>query len=42
LYTGSRSSGDILWQDSSVQAVYGAAATPRTVLFQGNNITFRL
>jgi polyvinyl alcohol dehydrogenase (cytochrome) len=36
------SSGDILWQDSSVQAVYGAAAVANGVLFQGNNdFTFR-
>jgi polyvinyl alcohol dehydrogenase (cytochrome) len=34
--------GDILWQDSSVQAVYGAAAIANGVLFQGNNdFTFR-
>ena len=36
------SNGDILWQDSSVQAVYGAAAIANGVLFQGNNdFTFR-
>lgn len=36
------STGDILWQDDSVQAVYGAAAIANGVLFQGNNdFTFR-
>lgn len=36
------STGDILWQDSSVQAVYGSAAVANGVLFQGNNdFTFR-
>jgi polyvinyl alcohol dehydrogenase (cytochrome) len=35
-------SGDILWQDSSVQAVYGAAAIANGVVFMGNNdFTFR-
>jgi polyvinyl alcohol dehydrogenase (cytochrome) len=36
------SNGDILWQDSTVQAVYGAAAIANGVVFVGNNdFTFR-
>jgi polyvinyl alcohol dehydrogenase (cytochrome) len=34
--------GDVLWQDSSVQAIYGAAAIANGVLFVGNNdFTYR-
>jgi polyvinyl alcohol dehydrogenase (cytochrome) len=36
------SNGEILWQDSSVQAVYGATSIANGVVFMGNNdFTFR-